>query len=112
MEIELIIEKTVALLRTVKGIDAIVLGGSRAKGNHSALSDIDIGIYYRDSSQLDVEGLNGVATELDDAHRSNLVTSIGGWGPWINGGGWLRIDEVATDLLLRDLDKVTTVIDD
>ena len=112
MEIELILEKVLTSLNTIKGIDAIVLGGSRAKGNHSSTSDIDIGIYYRDSSELDVEGLNRAATELDDAHRSNLITGIGGWGPWINGGGWLTIDRIATDFLLRDLNKVSAVIED
>jgi predicted nucleotidyltransferase len=112
MEIESIIQKILASLITVKGIEAVVLGGSRARGNHSSKSDIDIGIYYSNGSQLDLERLNQVATELDDAHRSNLVTNIGGWGPWINGGGWLCIDGLATDFLLRDLNKVSAVIDD
>jgi predicted nucleotidyltransferase len=112
MEIELIIKKILTSLKTVKGIEAIVLGGSRAKGNYSAKSDIDIGIYYSNNSQLDLEGLSRVATELDDIHRSNLITKIGGWGPWINGGGWLCIDGVATDFLFRDLNKVSNVIDD
>lgn len=112
MEIELIIKKILTALKTIKGVEAVVLGGSRAKGNYSEQSDIDIGIYYNDSSQLDLEGLNRVATELDDTHRSNLITKIGEWGPWINGGGWLCIEGVATDFLLRDLNKVSTVIDD
>jgi predicted nucleotidyltransferase len=112
VEIELIIKKILTSLKTVKGIEAIVLGGSRAKGNYSEKSDIDIGIYYSNSSQLDLERLNQVATELDDTHRSNLITEIGGWGPWINGGGWLCIDGVATDFLFRDINKVSTVIDD
>ena len=112
MEIELIIEKIVTSLKKVKGIDAIVLGGSRARGNFIAESDIDIGIYYRDGSQLDLEELSRIATYLDDTHRSNLITKIGEWGPWINGGGWLKTDGIATDFLFRDLNKVSTVIDD
>lgn len=112
MEINLITKKILTSLKTVKGIEAVVLGGSRAKGNYSAKSDIDIGIYYSDGSQLDLEGLNRVATELDDTHRSNLITKIGEWGPWINGGGWLCIDGLSTDFLLRDLNKVSTVVDD
>lgn len=112
MRIELSIKRILTLLKTVKGIEAVVLGGSRATGNYSAKSDIDIGIYYSDSSQLDLEGLNRVATQLDDTHRSGLITKIGEWGPWINGGGWLCIDGLATDFLLRDLNKVSTVIDE
>ena len=45
-EIQPILEKTVAALSIVSGIQAIVLGGSRARGNHTSSSDIDIGIYY------------------------------------------------------------------
>jgi predicted nucleotidyltransferase len=112
MQAELIIKKISTSLKSVRGIEAVVLGGSRAKGNYSAKSDIDIGIYYSDSSQIDLEGLNRVATELDDTHRSNLITKIGEWGPWINGGGWLCIDGIATDFLFRDINKVSAVIDD
>lgn len=112
MEIELIIEKILASLKTVKGIEAVVLGGSRAKGNYSEKSDIDIGIYYSNSSELDLEALNRAASILDDTHRLNLITKIGEWGPWINGGGWLCIDGLATDFLLRDLSKVSAVIED
>lgn len=46
MEIEKIFNKIVYLLKDVKGIEGIVLGGSRARGTHHEASDIDIGIYY------------------------------------------------------------------
>ena len=37
---------------------------------------------------------------------------LGGWGSWINGGGWLLIDGIHVDLLYRDLDRVASAIDD
>jgi len=40
------------------------------------------------------------------------VTEIGGWGPWINGGGWLTITCTRVDLLYRDLGKVREIIND
>ena len=40
------------------------------------------------------------------------ITPVGGWGPWINGGGWLKIQTHPVDFLYRDLEKVTTKIDD
>jgi len=40
------------------------------------------------------------------------VTGIGGWGPWINGGGWLKVNGVPVDFIYRDLDKVTKIIND
>lgn len=33
----------------------------------------------------------------------------GEWGPWVNGGAWLRVDGVAVDWILRDLDRVERV---
>ncbi len=51
-------------------------------------------------------------SELDDSHRVNLITPIGEWGKWINGGGWLKVEGVALDFLYRDLAQVSCVIDD
>jgi hypothetical protein len=50
---------------------------------------------------LAVEVLDRVVAEHDDRKQLGLVTAIGGWGPWINGGGWLRIDGARVDLLGR-----------
>ncbi|WP_110516501.1 nucleotidyltransferase domain-containing protein [Herpetosiphon llansteffanensis] len=103
-----IIDLVVERLRTVAGVEALVLGGSRARGTHHAESDIDIGIYYR--SDLDVAALQSHAQALDDLQREQLVTEIGGWGPWINGGGWLTIQAMPVDWLYRDLNKVEQVL--
>ena len=112
MDIQITIERIVNSLKGIKGVEAVVLGGSRASGTFNEKSDIDIGIYYSEGSILDLKELNIVATKLDDSHRLDLVTSIGEWGPWINGGGWITIDEVPTDFLFRDLKKVGSVIED
>jgi hypothetical protein len=98
-------------LKTVPGVRAIVLGGSRARGSGDASSDTDLGIYYDPENPLDTAALNQVASRHDDRKQSGLVTSIGGWGPWINGGGWLRVDGSAVDLLYRDTSRVGSVID-
>ncbi|WP_238360598.1 nucleotidyltransferase domain-containing protein [Iningainema tapete] len=99
-------------LQSIKGIIAVTLGGSRARGNHTHKSDVDLGIYYNPENPPDLIALNQLASELDDNHRINLVTAIGEWGKWINGGGWLRVQGVAVDFLYRDLAKVNRVIDD
>jgi hypothetical protein len=98
-------------LKTVPGIRAIVLGGSRARGSGDRSSDTDLGIYYDPERPLDVAALELVAAERDERKQSGLVTSIGGWGPWINGGGWLQVDGSAVDLLYRDTARVESVID-
>jgi predicted nucleotidyltransferase len=97
-------------LSQVGGIEAIVLGGSRARGTHTPGSDFDLGLYYHSARPLNIKQLNQVAAELDDSHRRDLVTDPGGWGPWINGGGWLTIQGQAVDLIYRELDRVTHVI--
>lgn len=99
-------------LQSIKGIISITLGGSRARGNHTNKSDVDLGIYYNPENPPDLIALNHLASELDDNHRLNLITAIGGWGKWINGGGWLKVEGVPVDFLYRDLVKVNSIIDD
>ncbi len=106
------ISHIVSSLRSIEGITAIALGGSRARGNHTNKSDVDLGIYYNPENPPDLIALNRLACELDDNHRVNLITAIGEWGKWINGGGWLQVQGVGVDFLYRDLVKVNRVIDD
>jgi Predicted nucleotidyltransferases len=108
-EIKTILDKVVYALADVSGIQAIVLGGSRARGTHSSESDIDIGIYY-DKATLDLVSLNKAAQLIDDKHRDNLVVPPGEWGKWVNGGGWLVINGYHVDFILRDADRVKNVI--
>jgi predicted nucleotidyltransferase len=100
------------VLSVVPGIRAIALGGSRARGTATPRSDYDIGLYYDGASPIDVAALGRVVAEIDDRGDEASVTPIGGWGPWIDGGGWLVIEEMRVDLLYRDLARVTRVIDE
>ena len=59
------------------------------KGHSCADSDIDIGIYYEPES-LDLAQSTNLP-RVDDEHRNDLVVSPGGWGEWVNAGGWLII---------------------
>lgn len=109
--VERIIQKVSEKLCSLPYIEGIVLGGSRARGNHSVNSDIDIGIYYN-SDTFDLESINQLAKELDDESRSNLVVPPGGWGNWVNCGGWLVIEGYHVDLILRDIKRVEQIIKD
>ncbi|MGK4187124.1 nucleotidyltransferase domain-containing protein [Rothia koreensis] len=110
MDIDSILDKISEALRNVPGIQAIVLGGSRARGTHSFDSDIDVGIYY-DAAALDIPKLKTVAHDIDDDHRDELVAVPGEWGDWVNGGGWLVVDGHHVDLILRETARVAAEID-
>jgi hypothetical protein len=109
---EALLSRLVGALAPVPGIEAIALGGSRARGTATARSDYDIGLYYRAGFPVDIAALAAVAAALDDRGGKAEVTPLGGWGPWIDGGGWLLIDGIHVDLLYRDLDRVQSAIDD
>ena len=86
----------------VDGVVGVLLGGSRARGEHTPESDFDLGLYYR--PPLDIDALQDLAREVAGPEAS--VTRPGAWGPWVDGGGWLHIGETAVDWLYRDLDRV------
>jgi hypothetical protein len=111
MDVQYIISEITDGLKQIDGVHALVLGGSRARGTENPNSDIDIGIYYNANNGLDIAHLSRVASILDDDNRDNLLTEIGGWGPWINGGGWLKVNQKPVDFLFRDLNKVSKIID-
>ncbi|MEH2084944.1 MAG: nucleotidyltransferase domain-containing protein [Nostoc sp.] len=67
------INHIVSSLRSIEGITVIALGGSRARGNHTLKSDVDLGIYYNPENPPDLIALNHLACELDD----KLMISIG-----------------------------------
>lgn len=89
-------------LTTVPGVVGVLLGGSRARGDATPESDVDLGLYYR--PPLDTRALGALAREL--AGPGAEVTEPGAWGPWVDGGAWLRIDGTAVDWIYRDVDRV------
>lgn len=98
------------VLADVPGVAAVVLGGSRARGTATAVSDYDLGLYFRRKHPLDTAALLHAIRPLVDDPETAAVTTIGEWGPWIVGGGWLRIDGRKVDLLYREIEAVDAVI--
>lgn len=87
-------------LADLPGVEAIVLGGSRATGTHRPDSDWDLGLYYRGARQA-----FDPATLRDLGHEG-YVSGLGEWGPIIDGGAWLTLGDAAVDVIFRDLDSV------
>ncbi|KOP66620.1 DNA polymerase subunit beta [Bacillus sp. FJAT-18019] len=111
-QVDHIIERITEELREIPGVIGVVLGGSRAKGTAKPDSDIDIGIYYDETQGFKVENIAKIAKRLDDEHRDGIITSLGEWGTWVNGGGWLVIEGYHVDFLFRGVHRVSGIIDD
>jgi hypothetical protein len=101
-----------AALTPIDSISALVLGGSRARGAAHPASDYDFGLYYDPSAPLDVAAISAALRPIVDDPPGCFLTKIGEWGPWIDGGGWLKIGGCKVDLLYRDLSRVRATIVD
>jgi predicted nucleotidyltransferase len=92
-----VLSDIVPKLAVLPGVEAVVLGGSRARGADRPGSEWDLGVYYRgsfDSARLDGRGYPG------------HLAQPGEWGRLANGGAWLSVQGQPVDVLLRDLDQI------
>jgi len=88
------VAELVDVLADMPGALAVVLGGSHATGSGDAVSDWDIGLYYRGT--IDLSALAAYGT----------VHPPGSWGRLMNGGAWLTRGGEKVDVILRDFDVV------
>jgi predicted nucleotidyltransferase len=109
-EIDEILAQVRATLSTVPGVAALALGGSHARGTASGDSDIDVGLYYDPGRRPDFDELYAAVARLDDRGEPDGYGRYGEWGPWINGGVWLQTAGKRVDILLRDVQRVRTVL--
>jgi hypothetical protein len=105
------LQNIVDRLIEVDGLQAIVVGGSQASETQRPDSDIDVGLYYNESSPLDIHHVRKIASALNDLADPE-VTELGRWGKWVNGGAWLTIKGQRVDFLFRNIDFVSAVIDE
>lgn len=85
-------------LSGLHGVEAVMLGGSRAAGRPLPGSDWDFSIYYRGAFEVGAVRALGWPGE---------VSELGGWGGGVfNGGAWLTVAGRRVDIHFRDLDDV------
>src|SRR5262245_15856355 len=96
-------------LGAIRGVRAVVLGGSHARGRAQPGSDIDLGVYYSEAAPFSIQSLRELAEAVNDT-AGPVVTDFYGWGPWVNGGAWLTIGGQRVDLLYRNLEQLERVI--
>ena len=107
-----ILHSAVEALQSVPNVLAIVLGGSYACGFARPDSDIDIGLYYRETSPFSVNDISCVAKKISTVGSMPIVTGTYEWGTWVNGGAWIHSSVGKVDFLYRNLDQVRTVIEE
>lgn len=107
-----LLTRLTSVLAEVPGVQAVVLGGSRARGSAHPSSDYDIGLYCSSAGPLDTDRLLTAVTEIADDPRAATVTRYDEWGPWIVGGAWLSVEGRKVDLLYRHADNVERVMMD
>lgn len=93
----------------IRGIQAVVLGGSYARGRARPGSDIDLYLYYSEAASFSIPGLRDLAENVNDT-PGPVVTDVHGWGPWVNGGAWLTVGGQRVDFVYRDLEHLERVI--
>ncbi|MDW5596417.1 nucleotidyltransferase domain-containing protein [Conexibacter stalactiti] len=99
-ELPAAIAQLASALADLPGVEAVVLGGSRATGEHRPDSDWDLGLYYRAShGSFDPAALRELG-------HDGYVSALGEWGPIVHGGAWLTVDGMPVDVIFRDLDTV------
>src|SRR5262249_54796306 len=105
-----LISSLVERLAAIRGVKAVVLGGSYARGRARPGSDIDLGVFYSEAHTFSIETVRALANEINDT-PGPVVTGFYEWGPWVNGGAWLTNDGQRVDLIYRSLEHVERTID-
>lgn len=90
-------------LAATRGVVAVALGGSRARGTHAADSDVDLGVYV-DGRKFDRTALSASVSRW--ATTPVDVGPAGSWGPWVDSGAWTTIADTPVDVIIRDVDRV------
>jgi predicted nucleotidyltransferase len=90
-----LLDRLAGTLAALPAVQAVSLGGSRARGTARPDSDWDLALYYR--GRFDPQ-------HLRDVGWAGEVSEVGGWGGGVfNGGAWLQVDGRRVDVHYRDL---------
>ena len=91
-------------LAAMPGVEAVVLGGSRAQGRERPDSDWDLGVYYS-PGDFSVEPIRALGLP-------GQVFGMGEWSRLMDGGAWFDVDGTKVDLIYRSVDAVAGWIDE
>src|SRR6187431_1842351 len=105
-----ILDRITKDLKNIDNIKAIVLGGSYATGMATDTSDLDIGVYYFKEEPFDINTIKLIAEKYANVDTPT-VTGFYEWGPWVNGGAWIKTTNGKVDILYKNIDQITSTIE-
>jgi hypothetical protein len=97
-------------LTALRGVAAVVIGGSYARGTARPDSDLDLALYYHDAAPFAIDEVRAVARAISASEPT--VTDFYGWGAWVNGGAWITTRAGKVDFLYRSIEQVRRTIAD
>jgi hypothetical protein len=109
-EKQYLLENIINDLKNIHNVRAIVLGGSYATGTATGASDLDIGIYYFDKEPFHIEDIRTIAQKYA-SNGNPTVTGFYEWGPWVNGGAWIKTAHGKVDFIYKNIEQVTSTIE-
>jgi predicted nucleotidyltransferase len=104
-----LVSSLVQRLGAIRGVQAVVLGGSHARGRARPGSDIDLYLFYSEAAPFSIQSVRELAEGVNDTPGPE-VTDFYGWGPWVNGGAWLTVGGQRVDFVYRNLEHLERVI--
>jgi hypothetical protein len=96
-------------LGAIRGMQAVVLGGSHARGRAQPGSDIDLYLFYSEAAPFSIPSIRELAEAVNDT-PGPVVTDFYAWGRWVNGGAWLTVGGQRVDFVYRNLEHLERVI--
>ncbi len=104
-----LVNKIVTELKKNSQIKAVVIGGSYATGTQRPDSDLDLGLFYDEYNPIGKEDIEKAITKLGGKDKT-IISDIGEWGKWMNGGVWMIIDNQRIDFIYRNYQFVSKTI--
>jgi len=80
-----------------------------ASGTYHETSDLDIGLYYHETEPFSIAEIRRIAGSLS-VQGNPVVTGFYEWGPWVNGGAWIKTAIGKVDFLYRNFEQVERTI--
>ena len=106
---EAALSNLVDIIKSVDGVKSIVASGSYSLDLSDNMSDVDLIIFYDECNPINVKGLNSILCSIGD-FKNPIVSQIGDWDPFLNGGAWFVYQGTNIDLYYCNINILEATI--